>query len=158
VSVNTRVQPVRPAIPPSAESGPIDAYVERYLRTKGIPWPSSVDDAVYARRVYFDLLGMPPSPEELERFLRMRTSEKRDVLVQGLLDKRQAYAEHWMSFWNDLLRNEQGVALPGEKREWITDWLFDALRTNMPYDRMVRQLLNPQGPGAPRAFLAGVNW
>ena len=63
-----------------------------------------------------------------------------------------------MSLWNDLLRNEDGVAYPGEKREWITRWLLQALKDNLPYNRMVQALLNPEGPDAPKAFLAGVNW
>ena len=50
------------------------------------------------------------------------------------------------------------MAYPGETREWITDWLLQALETNMPYDRMVRSLLNPEEKDAPRGFLAGINW
>src|SRR5262249_39263395 len=120
VSVETRVRPVRPVVPAGDASNPIDAFVGRYLHQKRLEAAPLVDDAVYARRVYFDLIGMPPSPEDLDRFVRNPEPRKRAVLADALLNRRQDYAEHWMTWWNDLLRNDQGVALPGEQREWIT--------------------------------------
>jgi Protein of unknown function (DUF1549)/Protein of unknown function (DUF1553)/Planctomycete cytochrome C len=158
IQVDTRIKPRRPAIPASSRLNPIDAFVERKLREKGIPVPPVVGDPVFARRAYFDLTGLPPTPEELDRFVNAAEPEKRERLVDQLLGQRQLYAEHWMSLWNDLLRNEDGVAYPGEKREWITRWLLQALKDNLPYNRMVEALLNPVGPDAPKAFLAGVNW
>jgi hypothetical protein len=156
--VNTRVKLVRPAVPPSSSSNPIDAFIERDLHQAGIRMPALAGDAVFARRLYFDLIGLPPDPEELKTFVQSGNAHKRELLIDELLGRREAYAEHWMTYWNDLLRNEEGVALPGEKREWITRWLFDSLKTNKPYDRMAQQLLAPEGPDAPRGFLAGINW
>ena len=158
LQVDTRIKPRRPAVPASSRSNPIDAFVERKFRDKGIPVPPVVSDSVFARRAYFDLTGLPPNPEELDRFVNSIEREKRERLVDELLGRRQLYAEHWMTLWNDLLRNEEGVAYPGEKREWITRWLLQALKDNLPYNRMVQALLSPEGPDAPRAFLAGVNW
>lgn len=156
--VNTRVKLAHPPVPHSSYPNPIDAFIERDLRAAGVPRPALADDAVFARRVYFDLIGLPPDPRELQDFLSGTEPDKRSLLIDKLLNRREAYAEHWMTYWNDLLRNEDGVALPGEKREWITRWLFDALKNNVPYDRMARELLAPEGPNAPRGFLAGINW
>jgi hypothetical protein len=65
-----------------------------------------------------------------------------------------------MTFWNDLLRNEDGVNYYSEDagRQSITAWLQWALRENLPYDAFVRALLNPAEPGDPDGFLIGVNW
>ena len=73
---------------------------------------------------------------------------------------RDRYAEHWISFWNDLLRNEDGVTYFSEDagRKSITPWLQRALRENLPYDRFVAALINPAASGDPEGFLTGVNW
>lgn len=155
---NTRVKLTRPAIPSSTQANPIDAFLDRDFQRDAMPVPALAGDSVFARRVYFDLIGLPPSPQELESFVKRTEPVKRQLLIDELLSKREAYAGHWMTYWNDMLRNEEGVALPGEKREWITRWLFEALQNNKPYNRMVQELLAPEGPDAPRGFIAGVNW
>ena len=157
-AVDTRIRPKSPSVPGNGETNPIDAFVQSYWHKLRITKAPPGSDALFFRRATFDVIGLPPDPEELDRFLTDSDPGKRDRWIDSLLSRRQPYAEHWMSFWNDLLRNEDGVALPGEKRTWITAWLLEALRGNMPYDQMVRALLNPEGPGAPAAFLAGVNW
>ncbi|MEO8129403.1 MAG: DUF1549 domain-containing protein [Bryobacteraceae bacterium] len=157
-NLNTRIKLVRPEVPSSTQPNPIDAFLERDFRRNRIPVPGAAADAVFARRVYFDVTGLPPSPRELDSFVKRSEPGKRQLLIDDLLNKRQAYAEHWMTYWNDMLRNEEGVALPGEKREWITRWLFESLKENKPYNRMVQELLAPEGADAPRGFLAGVNW
>ncbi len=151
-------QPRRPAIPPSARTHPIDAFLERYRRQKKVAPAAPISDATFARRVYLDLIGLPPTPEEQAAFANDRRPGKRDRLIDQLLVGRRRYAEHWMTLWNDLLRNEDGVAYPGETREWITGWLLQALETNMPYDRMARALLDPSEKDSPRGFIAGINW
>ena len=74
--------------------------------------------------------------------------------------RRRQYAEHWISFWNDLLRNDDGVTYYSEQngRKSITPWLLSALRTNLPYDRFVSGSAESALPGGPEGFLIGVNW
>ena len=121
-----------------------------------------MSDAVFARRVYLDIWGLLPSPAELRAFVDDRSPAKRAALVQRLLGDSDLYAEHWMSFWNDLLRNEDGVSYfsdaAGGARRSITPWLLPALQTNLPYDRFVSELLNPAPQTGPEGFLIGVNW
>ncbi|MBL8210889.1 MAG: DUF1549 domain-containing protein [Bryobacterales bacterium] len=150
------IAPRQTAVPPGF-AHPLDGFLARYSKAKRVPLPALVSDAVFARRAYLDLTGLPPTPEEQAAFVAGRDPNKRGQLVDQLLANRRRYAEHWISFWNDLLRNEDGVAYPGETRAWITDWLLQALESNLPYDRMVRALLNPDKDG-PRGFLAGINW
>ncbi|MBI3697009.1 MAG: DUF1549 domain-containing protein [Acidobacteria bacterium] len=116
-----------------------------------------VSDEVFVRRAYLDLWGLLPAPEECEKFLRDSMPNKRARLIDRLLAHNRNYAEHWTSFWNDLLRNDEGVIYHGA-RQSITPWLLKALEDNLPYDEFVRDLLNPQGKDGPEGFLIGVNW
>jgi hypothetical protein len=134
-----------------------DALLDAYWKRRGLAPPPPVGDAAFARRAYLDAWGLLPLPEQLDAFLADRTPDRRQRLVSRLLADNKAYAEHWITFWNDLLRNDEGVVYHGT-RKTITGWLYKALEDNLPYDRFVRALLNPAGPGDPDGFLIGVNW
>jgi mono/diheme cytochrome c family protein len=138
-------------------ANPVDALITQYFQERGIALPAAVSDAVFARRAYLDLWGLLPTPEQWSEFVNDPRSDKRERLIDALLANRRNYSEHWISFWNDLLRNDEGVVYHGA-RESITTWLLQALQDNMPYDRFVRALLDPRDPGDPAGFLIGVNW
>jgi hypothetical protein len=146
--------PRTPPLPESKYSNPIDRFVDAYLDGK---MPEPVGDALFARRVYYDLWGFPPTPEQLREFLNDPKPDKRERLIAALLANSSLYSGNWISFWNDLLRNDQGVVYHGE-RESITPWLKRALETNQPYNRMLAALVNPVANDDPRGFLIGVNW
>lgn len=149
--------PRRPPLPEGAASHPIDRFVDRYLADHNIPAVKPVSDALFARRAWMDITGLPPTPAELEAFAQDGADGKRAALVTRLLNNRKAYAEHWMSYWNDLLRNDEGVIYHGERKS-ITDWLLASLKENKRYNMMVDELLNPaEGRGA-EGYLIGVTW
>jgi len=125
-------------------TSPIDRTVAAYLAARHVTATGAVDDALYARRVYLDIWGLLPTPEALATFVSDPSPRKRDALVGQLLDDGDKYAEHWITFWNDLLRNEEGVNYAGTRKS-ITKWLLQSLQENKPFNRMVEQLLNPQG-------------
>jgi hypothetical protein len=141
-------------------SQPVDRFVASYLSDHEAAEPALVSDAVFARRAYLDIWGLLPTPEALQGFVFDRNPDKRRELVARLLADNEKYAEHWISFWNDLLRNEDGVTYFSENngRRSITDWLLGALTSNLPYDQFVTKLLNPSAPGDPDGFVIGVNW
>jgi mono/diheme cytochrome c family protein len=151
--------PRRPAIPdvPGTFGDPIDRFTAAYFRQHGQSFSAAVADAVFARRAYLDLWGLLPTPTQLARFLGDTQPGKRERLVDSLLSDRKNYSEHWISFWNDLLRNDEGVVYHGE-RQSITTWLLKALDENLPYNGFVSTLLNPEKPEDPRGYLIGVNW
>src|SRR5207244_11702445 len=141
-------------------TSPVDRFVAAYLNERGEHASESITDAAFARRAYLDIWGLLPPPEDLHAFVSDRNVDKRSALVQRLLSDNDKYAEHWISFWNDLLRNEEGVNYYSEtsSRKSISAWLLSALRRNVPYNRFVEQLLNPAAPDDPDGFLVGVNW
>ena len=82
---------------------------------------------------------------------------KRTKLVTSLLEDSAKYADHWISYWNDLLRNDYtGTGFITGGRKQITGWLHRALVENMPYDRFVRELVSPSA--ASRGFIDGITW
>ncbi len=156
----TLSRPVVPAATWRTWSAPVDRFVSAYLQKQRRDEPAIVSDALFARRVYLDTWGLLPTPAELDAFTTDQTPGKREALVTTLLADNRKYRDHWISFWNDLLRNEDGVTYFSETagRKSITEWLSTALESNLPYDKFVTKLINPSTPGDPDGFLVGVNW
>lgn len=124
---------------------PIDAFVLAKLEAADLPpAPPVSDKRVLARRVYVDLIGLPPSPEELETFLADESADAYEQLVERLLaDPR--YGERWGRHWLDLVRYGETSGLEGDGaigNAWrYRDWVVRALNSDMPYDEFViRQL------------------
>ncbi|GAB5559755.1 MAG: hypothetical protein SynsKO_14020 [Synoicihabitans sp.] len=142
---------------PQDFTNPIDGFVNAAFATNDVSWPELIDDRTYARRVWLDTVGLLPPPPALRDFLADKSADKRVRLVRSLLEDRQAYAEHWLTFWNDLLRNDyQGVGYIDGGRKPITDWLYSALANNLPYDEFVAELVDP-GMAA-EGFTKGISW
>jgi hypothetical protein len=145
------------AVPPGTESNPVDRFVGAGFAQRGLRWPEPVDDRVYARRVWLDTQGVLPPPAELEAFVADRSTAKRDQLVRRLLGDNQRYAEHWLSFWSDLLRNDyKGTGYIDGGRKPITAWLYRALARNLPYDRFVAEIIDPGAES--EGFSKGIVW
>ena len=152
------LKPHLPEIPPGPKSAnPIDRFLQPYFAEHKAKPPQPVSDRLFARRAYLDVIGLLPPPEELKKFVADRHGDKREKLVQRLLAEERDYAEHWLSFWNDLLRNDyKGTGYIDGGRKQITTWLYSALLTNMPYDQFVGQLINPTP--ASEGFSKGIVW
>src|SRR5205085_2728550 len=146
----------KPAVPPAGEGNPIDRFMAAAWLKAKVPRPPLVDDATFLRRAWLDLVGLLPPVSEIDRFEGDRRPDKRERIVKTLLAEKQGYAEHWMSFWNDLLRNDEQTNIDGLRKP-ITQWLFDSLLQNKPLDLFVAELLDP-GPKGPDGYLKGVNW
>ncbi len=146
-----------PALPASSENHPIDKLLEPYFKTHAVQRAGPVNDARFARRAYLDIWGLLPSPEQVDAFEKDRAPGKRAALIRTLLADAKLYAHHWITFWNDHLRNDEGVVYHGDRKS-ITPWLQPALEKNLPYDKFVQALLNPDEKKGPEGFLIGVNW
>jgi hypothetical protein len=141
------LKPRRPELPKGDKNAnPIDLF----LTNSGKP----VDDTLFLRRAYLDTIGLLPTAAEMEAFSK---NPDRAQLVKGLLARNNDYAQHWMSFWNDALRNDyKGTGYMDGGRKQITSWLYSALVTNKPFNEFVRELVNPipQTEG----FVKGIVW
>ena len=152
------IEPRRPGIPQRAgHSNPIDQFVDAYFESNDVSWPEPIDDRQFMRRLYLDVIGILPDPMDLQAFVELSDPNKRAVLVNETLNRSDDYAQHWLSFWNDLLRNDySGPGYIDGGRRQITPWLYAALENNMPYDDMVRQLIAPNEDS--EGFIKGIKW
>jgi hypothetical protein len=136
---------------------PIDNLLAGYFAQKGVAFPAPVEDRIFARRVYLDLIGLLPTPEQLDAFFADPAPDKRAQLVHRLLDDKRNYADHWLTFWNDLLRNDyKGAGFIDGGRRQISGWLYRALLDNMAYDRFVAELVSPTKSS--EGFARGIIW
>ena len=155
------LKPRRPELPVAAagREHPVDRILDAYLAKQTLPTPAKLEDGTFLRRVHLDLWGLLPAPEKLEAFLADPAEDKRDRLVREMLmlNSSQVYAEHWMTFWNDLLRNDYaGTGYIDGGRKQISGWLYQALLANKPYDQFVRELVSPVE--ASEGFGRGIKW
>ena len=154
--------PLRPRRPtlPAAHDGrthPIDRVLDGWLAEKGASAPPVADDGAFLRRVSLDLVGLLPSAEEARAFVADRRPDKRAALVRSLLARNVDYADHWMVFWNDLLRNDYaGTGYIDGGRKQITNWLYVSLLANKPYDQFARELIAPSSDS--EGFAKGIIW
>ena len=151
--------PRKVELPPGeAKENPVDRLVRAYWKKQKVPAQlKQADDRTFARRVWLDLVGTLPPVDELEAFVVDRAPDKRVQLVDRLLADNQAYAEHWLTFWSDMLRNAyRGTGFIDGGRKQITQWLYGALHSNMPYDQFVRELISPSKGS--EGFINGIKW
>ena len=141
---------VRPAVPVVANAAwvrnPIDAFVAKQQELQGLTPQSEAPPEVLLRRLYLDLIGLPPDLAAMDGLLREVSTEGYPGIVQQLLgDPRhgERWARHWMDIWRysdwwglgDQLRNSQ-------KHMWHwRDWIVESLNAGLPYDEMLRQML-----------------
>ncbi len=152
----SQLAPREVKVPPGTGSA-IDRVLQTYFKEHKIKNAASVSDRIFARRIYLDLIGLLPSPAELENFIADKAPDKREKLVTNLLSRDDDYATHWLTFWNDALRNDYvGTGYIDGGRKQITNWLYDALKTNKPYDKFVGELINPTPES--EGFTKGIVW
>ena len=148
-----------PVLPPATAEfqRPLDRLLHAYFNKKGIRQQAAVDDRTFIRRVYLDLIGLVPEARDIQAFSADNSPNKRADLVQSLLNRRHDYAQHWLSFWNDLLRNDySGTGFITGGRTQITDWLYQSLLDHKPYDQMLRELIDPGEESL--GFIKGIRW
>ena len=151
------LKPNRPKLPGSEGGHPIDRLLKPYFAKHSVETGEVVSDRIFARRVYLDTIGLLPPVEELEAFVVDSDAEKRHKLVRRLLADRKSYAEYWLAFWNDILRNDYaGTGYIDGGRKQITGWLYGSLFNNKPYDKFVYELVNPNEHS--QGFTKGIIW
>jgi hypothetical protein len=162
-AISTYEPPLRPRrvdLPPSVEgrTNPIDRILDGYLAERDLPQPAPIDDATFLRRAHLDLIGLLPSPDQSEVFLAAESPHNRERLIDELLADDIAYADHWLTFFNDLLRNDySGTGFITGGRRQISKWLYESLLQNKPFDQFAAELIAPPTPES-RGYIDGIKW
>lgn len=154
-----KMEPRNPPLPPASANlqNPVDLWVNEYFKKNKLKWSLPVDDKTYLRRIYLDIIGLLPSPEDINDFYKDSRTDKRSIWVRKLLDRNDDYAMNWLTFWNDALRNDYtGTGYITGGRLDITNWLYKSLKYNKPYDVFVRELISPDKES--KGFIEGIKW
>ncbi|HSG71565.1 MAG TPA: DUF1549 domain-containing protein, partial [Planctomycetaceae bacterium] len=137
----------RPAVPvelATDSANPIDAFIRRRLIQKKLMLSPPADRRTLIRRLSFDLIGLPPTPAEVESFIADESPDAYERLVDRLLQSPH-YGERWARHWLDLARFGESQGFERDKiREnaWpYRDWVIESLNRDLPYDEFVRQQL-----------------
>lgn len=130
---------------PAPEFNYIDKAINAKLQRLKLQPSELASDADFLRRVSYDLIGVPPTPEETRAFVadKTETRRKRSALIEKLL-AREEFVSHWSVKWSDLLQVNR--AKLGDKGVWaFREWIRESLGTNKGYDVMARELLTARG-------------
>ena len=127
--------PVKAALPNTASTHPIDAFVLDRLKAEQLAAAPPASSAALCRRIYLDLIGLPPSPQELAAF----EQQGLEATVQTLLNS-ERFGEKWARNWLDLARysDTNGYEKDMQREQWAwRDWVIEALNKDMPYDQFL---------------------
>ena len=138
----------RPEIPAVAVEdwaiNDVDRFIQARLDSKQLIPTQTADKRTLVRRLYLDLLGLPPSPEEQQSFLNDTSEDAYANLVNRLLDDPR-YGEHWARYWLDLARYADTAGYEGDPDlpyAWrYRDYVIDSLNRDKPYDQFIREQL-----------------
>jgi mono/diheme cytochrome c family protein len=123
-------------------TNPVDAFILAALESKGLTPAAPAERRALARRVYYDLIGLPPTPEEIDAFVNDKAPQAYERLVDKLLDSPH-YGEKWARHWLDLVRYGETNGYEFDQPKpfiWrYRDWVIDAFNHDMPYDQFVRE-------------------
>ena len=121
----------------------VDRFVVTKLNALHIRPSARADDVVFLRRVYVDLIGCQPTPEELLAFVADTSHDKRAKVVEALM-ARSEFVDKWSLQWGDLLQNSR-TRLSEPAVYAFREWIRAAVASNMPLDAFVRGVLLSQG-------------
>ena len=139
-------QPISGPVPPPVKDAawarsPIDRFILAKLDEAGLAPAPAADKRTLIRRVFFDLIGLPPTPEEIEAFVTDDRPDALAVLVERLLASPH-YGERWGRYWLDVARYGEDQAHSFQPRLYpggfrYRDWLVQAFNRDLPFDRFV---------------------
>ena len=153
----------RPAIPQlpknAAIANPIDAFILAKMQAAGVKPNPPADPITLLRRVTLDLIGLPPTPEEVDAFVNDRSPNAYEKVVDRLLASPQ-YGERWARHWLDLARYAESEGFKSDETRpnaWrYRDYVVQAFNSNKPYDVFVKEQIagDELWPGDPQARVA----
>ncbi len=127
----------------SIDSPKLDALIAE--QTSDSVTPNPISDEQFLRRVSLDLIGRPPTPEELAAFLLDESSDRRDKVVDQLLDSSE-FGRNWANYWSDVISYRvPPPELTFLRYDEFEEWLAERFNEETPWDAIVREILTAQG-------------
>jgi hypothetical protein len=152
-------RPAKAVVPPVAVGNPIDAFLLKELAKQKLAFAPPADKRTLLRRVYFDLIGLPPSPDDIAAFLKDESPTAFETVVDRLLASPQ-YGERQALMWLDLVRFAETDGFKADDTRpnaWrFRDYVIDSFNADKPYDRFIKEQLagDELYPGDPAALVA----
>ena len=141
-SFETPTRPPAPSMDDPWVRTPVDAFILAKLREQALAPAPEASRRTLVRRAYFDLHGLPPSPEEVERFLGDTSPDAFEALVDRLLES-ERYGERWGRYWLDLVRYADTSGFETDHfytTAWrYRDYVIDSFNRDKPYTTFVRE-------------------
>ncbi len=128
---------------PQAFAERVDRFVENHHQKNGTALNPPISDEAFVRRIYLDVAGRIPTLEERTRFLENKAPDRRGILIDQLLNS-AGFTSHFFNWKADQLRLIS-LGIPGQPGWLYDEWVKNAVRSRMPYDEFVRQLLTAKG-------------
>ena len=153
----------RPPVPGAKYENPIDRFVAKKLNDSGLSLAPEADRRTLIRRLKFDLLGLPPTPEEVEAFVNDKDASAYEKLVDKYLASPH-FGERWARHWLDAVRfaDSHGFEMnqPRPSAYHYRDYVIKALNDDKPYDRFITEQLagDTLGADAATGFLVAGPW
>lgn len=130
--------------PNAPENNYVDTFVNAKLKKLRIEPSGLCTDEVFIRRVYLDVIGMLPTPDEYARFMVSKVANKRELLVDELVDRKE-FAELWVLKWAELLQIRSSNQVSYKAMLLYYGWLQEKIAKNVPTDEWVKELLGANG-------------
>jgi hypothetical protein len=122
----------------------IDQHLFSAMERDKVPHAPLTNDYEFCRRVYLDLIGRIPTPEQLNTFVESKAADKRDKLIDELIDS-QPWVENWGYWYGDLVR-ACGNRIGNPALKHFDAWLRQSFKADKPYDRLVTEMLTASAP------------
>ncbi len=139
--------PIRPEIPTVKSPGwgrnGLDSFIQSRLDKEGLVPSPEADNGTWLRRVYLDLIGLPPTPSEIDAFLKDHSPGAYESVVDRLLISPH-YGERWGRIWLDAARYADSDGFEKDKPRFVwayRDWVVDAFNRDLPYDQFIIEQL-----------------
>jgi hypothetical protein len=157
------LQPVVRPVLPKSPAHPIDVLIQRRLKTTSLTLSPPADRVTYARRIYLDMHGLPPTPGQIDAFVQDKSPKAYSKLIEHVLQSPR-HGERWARHWLDVVRfaESNGFETNFERANaWpYRDYVIDSFNNDKPYDRFVFEQIAGDTVGADAAtgFLVGGPW
>jgi hypothetical protein len=140
-------RPARTVTAPTLTSADLDRLIKQFLTATApkVEPATLTSDVEFVRRIYFDVIGHPPTPAQADSFVRDRSKDKRARLIDALLSTPE-YARNWANYWREVISfHATNENLNRVRFDALEDWLAKRLQANTPWDTIVAGMITATG-------------